>query len=196
MYEICVPVIWAEAECWIGSFPYFRIWLWNRIPEDMQIWAWKFQITCPQHLLAKMNSFSLQFFISILFILPYFLNSKMYCDGSCQVASLVLCGISFGPLPPLKRRVSSFENVLFLFSFSLLLFLPTFRGKVGFGFDRRSTVGVGSKSFGCFKVRGLGKNHFYDFIYKYEYIYLYILCTNFVDCCLVSRYESIELKFW
>ena len=42
--------------------------------------------------------------------------------------------------------------------------LPTFRRKVDFGFDRRSTVGMGSKFFGYFVVRVLSKNHFYYFM--------------------------------
>ena len=41
--------------------------------------------------------------------------------------------------------------VAFYVSFSILL---TFRKKVGFGFDRGSTVGVGSKFFGRFDVKG------------------------------------------
>jgi len=43
--------------------------------------------------------------------------------------------------------------------------LSTFRRKVGFDFDRGSMVGVRSKFFERFEVKGLRKNYFHEFIY-------------------------------
>ena len=49
---------------------------------------------------------------------------------------------------------------------TVLVFLPTFRRKVGFGLPRWSTVEVGSKFSGHFEMKVLRKNYFYGFIYS------------------------------
>ena len=53
--------------------------------------------------------------------------------------------------------------------------LWTFRGKMGFGFDRQSTVEVGSEFFGRFEIREWRRNHFHDFMH------IPVICTKFCN---------------